>query len=50
MKNTYTLTLAEEELNVILNALQELPAKIANPLANKLITQAREQVDPAKAE
>ena len=47
---TYTFTLTEEEANMILNAIQELPAKIANPLSKKLHDQASAQLEPQKAE
>lgn len=40
----FTFTI--EEANVILAGLQELPAKIANPLTQKLQEQAREQLMP----
>ena len=33
-----------EEANQILAGLQELPAKICNPLTNKLVKQAQEQL------
>jgi len=39
-----TLTLTVEEANTILSALQELPAKVSNPLTNKLVKQAQEQL------
>lgn len=41
--NTYTFTLTEEEANIILVALQELPAKVCNPLSVKLHEQAQKQ-------
>jgi hypothetical protein len=37
----YTFTLTEEEANMVLAALQELPAKVANPLTQKLLEQAK---------
>lgn len=40
----YTFTLTEQEASLILNALQEIPAKYCNPLTKKLQDQAREQV------
>lgn len=43
----FTFTVNEQEANVLLTALQELPAKVANPLTEKLVTQAREQQQPA---
>jgi hypothetical protein len=39
-----TLTLTVEEANTILAGLQELPAKVSNPLTNKLVRQAQEQL------
>jgi hypothetical protein len=39
-----TLTLTVEEANTILAALQELPAKVSNPLTNKLVKQAQDQL------
>jgi hypothetical protein len=38
------LKLTVEEANTILAALQEMPAKVSNPLSNKLIKQAQEQL------
>jgi hypothetical protein len=40
----FTLTVTEQEANIILAGLQELPAKIANPLTRKLQEQAQEQM------
>lgn len=39
-----TLKLSVDEINTILAGLQELPAKTANPLTNKLVKQAQEQL------
>jgi len=39
----YKFEITEQEASYILLALQELPAKIANPLTKKLQDQAREQ-------
>jgi hypothetical protein len=39
----FNFTLNEEEANMVLGALQELPAKIANPLTKKLMEQAQAQ-------
>lgn len=39
----YTFKLTETEANLILNAIQELPAKVANPLTQKIQLQAKEQ-------
>jgi len=45
-----TLVVSLEEANAILTALQELPAKIANPLSQKITEQARKQLEPTKTE
>lgn len=39
----YTFTLTQQEAAIVLNALQEIPAKYCNPLTKKLQEQAREQ-------
>ena len=41
----FTFKLMEEEVNVILVALQELPGKICNPLTENLRKQAIEQLE-----
>jgi|688.fasta_scaffold2785252_1 hypothetical protein len=41
---TFTLELNLEETNVVLAALQELPAKLCNPLSEKIRTQAQTQI------
>ena len=41
----FTFTLTEEEANVVLHALQELPARVANPLTKKLHEQAAAQLE-----
>jgi hypothetical protein len=43
IKMEFNFTLTEEEANIVLNVLQELPAKIANPLTKKLMEQAQAQ-------
>jgi hypothetical protein len=50
--NTQTLnfTLTIEQANYILAALQELPAKISNPLTKEIQEQANAQLQPAVAE
>lgn len=50
LKLTFT-DISLEEANIILAALQELPAKICNPLTAKLQEQARKQLpeEPPKA-
>lgn len=40
----FNLTLSLNEVNAILAALQELPAKFANPLTEKIRKQAAEQL------
>jgi hypothetical protein len=39
-----TITLTKEELGVILVAMQELPAKICNPLTERIRKQAQAQL------
>lgn len=46
LKFEFTLT----EANHILAGLMELPAKIANPLMDKLTKAAKEQLEPASSE
>jgi hypothetical protein len=41
---TFNFELTLEDANVILAALQELPAKICNPLSDKIKSQAQEQI------
>ena len=49
MKDTeFTFQVTYEEANIILAGLQELPAKIANPLTQKLQQQAQEQIPRAE--
>lgn len=46
-----TFKVSIEEANVILAGLQEMPAKVANPLTVKLQVQAKEQLpEPPAAE
>ncbi len=40
----FTFKVTEQEANMILSGLQELPAKVANPLTKKLQEQAQEQI------
>ena len=42
-------TLTMQEANVILAALQELPAKVANPLTQKMTEQAKPQIAELEA-
>lgn len=46
----YIFEVNEQEASYIILALQELPAKIANPLTKKLQEQAREQKLETEAE
>lgn len=41
---TFTFSLDLNEANAILAALQELPAKVANPITEKIRTQAQQQI------
>ena len=43
---TLTFTLTIEQANYILAALQELPAKISNPLTKAIQDQANAQLQP----
>ena len=44
-----TLTnLTVEEINNILAGLQELPAKICNPLTKKIVLESQEQIEELK--
>ena len=48
-KTTFTFTdISLDEANMLLAGLQELPAKIANPLTQKLQTQAQGQMPKAE--
>lgn len=47
---TFTFTFTEEEANWVLGAIQELPAKLANPLTQKLHEQAKAQLEPVPGE
>ena len=42
-------TITMQEANVILSALQELPAKICNPLSQKITEQAQAQSEKIRA-
>ncbi len=39
------ITLRVSQVNSILSAIQELPAKVANPINNLIVTQATEQIN-----
>jgi hypothetical protein len=52
LNNMTQLTISElnlDEVNAVLIALQELPAKICNPLSDKIRTQAKAQIDAQEA-
>ena len=42
---TLTFELTLNEANAVLAGLQELPAKVANPLSQKITEQAKTQLD-----
>jgi len=46
----FTFTVTEQEANMIIAGLQELPAKVANPLTRKLQEQAQEQMPKQEAQ
>lgn len=46
----FTFKVTEQEANTILAGLQELPARIANPLTRKLQEQAKEQLPKQEAQ
>lgn len=46
----FTFKITEQEANVILAGLQELPAKVANPLTRRLQEQAHEQMPKKEKE
>ncbi len=43
-----TLTLKVEEVNAILAAINELPARVANPLSKKIVDMANAQLQPVE--
>jgi len=47
-ETTLTLTLTIPEINAILAGLQEMPAKVANPLTEKIRNQATAQLQPSQ--
>jgi hypothetical protein len=49
-KETLVLKLTVNEINSILISLQELPAKISNPLTRKIQVQANEQLEELNKE
>lgn len=46
----FTFKVTEQEANAILMAVQELPARVANPLTQKLQQQAQEQLPKQEAQ
>lgn len=46
----FTFKVSEQEANLIIAGLQEMPAKVANPLTRKLQEQAQSQLKPPAAE
>ena len=46
---TFTFELSLEETNIILAALQEVPAKVCNPLSDKIKAQAQTQIAALQA-
>lgn len=46
----FTFTVTEQEANMIVAGLQELPAKLANPLTKKLQEQAQVQMPKQEAQ
>ena len=46
---TFTFQLNLEETNIILAALQEIPAKVCNPISDKIKAQAQEQIAALQA-
>lgn len=46
---TFTFELNLEETNSILAALQEIPAKVCNPISDKIKAQAQEQIAALQA-
>lgn len=46
---TFTFNLDLNDANAILAALQELPAKICNPISDKIKAQAQEQIAALQA-
>ena len=47
---TFNFQLDLNEANAILAALQELPAKVCNPISEKIKAQAQEQIAAMQAE
>lgn len=49
-ETTITITLSIQEANAVLAGIQELPAKIANPLTEKIRQQASTQLSQPSQE
>ena len=47
--NEYAFTLTEQEANLVLQALGELPARVSMQLINKIQAQAQAQAQPEMA-
>jgi hypothetical protein len=41
---TFKFELTEDEANIVLAGLQELPAKVCNPISKKMLEQAQAQI------
>lgn len=46
MEKTFTFTLSEQETNLVLGALAEMPFKLSNSLIQKLVESANAQQAP----
>ena len=46
----FTFTVTDQEANLLIAGLQELPARVANPLTQKLQSQAQEQMPKTEAQ
>ena len=47
---TLTIELTLNEANAVLAALQELPAKVCNPISQKIIEQSKAQLEVVQEE
>ena len=43
-KKILIIELTLDEVNTVISGLQELPAKVCNPLTNKIVKQAQDQL------
>jgi len=50
MPKLFNFEMSEEQVNVILAGLQELPYKVSAPIVQMLIEQHRKQIDTSKNE